>query len=137
LELSDRLKQRGVHDVFHASLLHEHIPNDDRLFPGRLDDQVGNTLDAEREWAVDSILSHAGSKTDTIFEIRWKSGDITWLPYYQITHLQALADYFDLLGLKKIQQLPEGTGKPPQDDPQIFLGSISLDQHLISPGPYD
>jgi hypothetical protein len=127
LELSDRLKQRGVRDVFHSSLLREHIPNDDRLFPGRLDDQVGDAPDAEGEWAVDSILSHAGSKTDAIFEIKWKSGDVTWLPYYQITHLQSLTDYLDLLGQKDIRKLPEGMGKPPQGDPQIFLGFISLD----------
>lgn len=34
LELPSNLKQRGVHDVFHASLLRIHHPNDDRLFPG-------------------------------------------------------------------------------------------------------
>jgi hypothetical protein len=34
LDLPDRLKQRGVHPVFHSSYLREHIPNDDRLFPG-------------------------------------------------------------------------------------------------------
>ena len=34
LELPAHLKKRGVHDVFHSSLLRIHIPNDDRLFPG-------------------------------------------------------------------------------------------------------
>jgi hypothetical protein len=34
LELPSRLKQRGVHPVFHSSYLRIHIPNDDRLFPG-------------------------------------------------------------------------------------------------------
>ena len=34
IELPDNLKQRGVHNVFHSSLLRIHIPNDDRLFPG-------------------------------------------------------------------------------------------------------
>jgi hypothetical protein len=43
LELPSPLKQRGLHDVFHASLLRIHIPNDDRRFPGRLDSQLGIT----------------------------------------------------------------------------------------------
>jgi hypothetical protein len=58
--------------------------------------------------------------------MEWKSGDITWLPYYQITHLQALTDYLDLYGESKISKLPKGTGQPPQDDPQIFIGVVSF-----------
>jgi hypothetical protein len=124
LELPYHLKKRGVHDVFHASLLRIHVPNDDRLFPGRMDTQVvGDTWDDE--WAVDHIKSHSGSKTDATFEIQWKSGDVTWLPYYQITHLQALTDYLGLLGVKQISKLPNGHGRPPLDDPQVFLGSIN------------
>ena len=34
LDLPARLKQRGVHPVFHSSLLRIHVPNDDHLFPG-------------------------------------------------------------------------------------------------------
>ena len=127
LELPAHLKRQGVHDVFHSSLLREHLPNDDRLFPGRLDTQIGSTPETDGEWAVDRILSHSGSKTDSVFEILWKAGDITWLPYYQITHLQALTEYLDLLGKKDIRKLPDGSGKPPCDDPQLTLGSISLD----------
>ena len=89
VELPHHLKRWGVHDVFHSSLLREHIPNDDRLFPGWLDTQLGELPETEGEWAVERILSHAGASTDSIFEIKWASGDITWLPYYQITHLQA------------------------------------------------
>ena len=126
LDLPPHLKRRGVHDVFHSSLLREHIPNDDRLFPGRMDTQVGDTPETEGEWVVERILSHAGARKDSVFEIKWKSGDISWLPYYQITHLQALTDYLDLFGESKINNLPKGTGKPPQDDPQIFLGYVSL-----------
>ena len=127
LNLPSHLKRRGVHDVFHSSLLREHIPNDDRLFPGRLDTQIGDSPDTEGEWAVDQILSHAGSKSDTVFEIKWKSGDITWLPYYQIAHLRALTEYLDLLGEKNIHKLPKGTGRPPREDPQLFLGTTDLD----------
>ncbi|KAF8814453.1 hypothetical protein BYT27DRAFT_7022568, partial [Phlegmacium glaucopus] len=124
LDLPPHLKRRGVHDVFHSSLLCIHVPNDDQLFPGRMDTQISNSPKTEEEWAVERILSHAGSKTNSVFEIKWKSGDTTWLPYYQITHLQALTDYLELLGQPNINSLPQGAGQPPREDPQIFIGSI-------------
>jgi RNase H-like domain found in reverse transcriptase/Reverse transcriptase (RNA-dependent DNA polymerase)/Integrase zinc binding domain/Retroviral aspartyl protease/Zinc knuckle len=123
LDLASHLKRRGVHDVFHSSLLRIHLPNDDRLFPGRMDTQL-TSVEGDDEWAVDKLLSHHGSGTDATFEVLWKSGDVTWLPYYQITHLQALTDYMELLGVKKIARLPKGIGRPPQDDPQVFVGYI-------------
>ena len=70
LELPPHLKRRGVHDIFHLSLLREHVPNDDRLFPGRLYTQFGNTPETEGEWTVEQVLSHAGAGTDSIFEIK-------------------------------------------------------------------
>ena len=118
------LKQRGVHNVFHASLLRIHIPNDDQLFLGQLDTQLGNTDGTEGEWAIDSIIGHSGSKAEATFEIWWKTGDITWLPYYQVSHLHALQQYFDLLGIANISQLAEGRGKLPLDDPQTFIGNM-------------
>ena len=51
--MPDHLKCRGIHDVFHASLLREHVPNDDRLFPGQMDTQLGDTPNTEGEWVVD------------------------------------------------------------------------------------
>jgi len=126
IDLPARLKQRGVHNVYHASLMRIHHPNDDRLFPGRMDNQIGGDIDPEGEWAVDKILSHSGSKDNAIFEIKWKAGDVTWLPYGEISHLHALVDYLELLGVKSISGLPAGTGKPPTDDPQVHIGSISF-----------
>ncbi|KIM49070.1 hypothetical protein M413DRAFT_59436, partial [Hebeloma cylindrosporum] len=106
IELPPHLKQRGVHDVFHAALLRVHVPNDDRLFPGRLDSQLGVGDNFEPEWAVDKILSHSGSKEDSLFEILWKAGDITWLTFSQVEHLNALTVYFEALGIDKIGDLP-------------------------------
>lgn len=96
LELPQHLKKRGVHDVFHSSLLRIHVPNDDRLFPRCMDTQIIGEGVMDDEWAVNCIKSHAGTKANTIFEVQWKSVNVTWLPYYQITHLQALTDYLDL-----------------------------------------
>ena len=128
LELPQHLKQRGVHDMFHSSLLRIHIPNDNRLFLGRMDTQVVGDDPLDDEWAVECIKSHSGAKMDAIFKVLWKSGDVTWLPYYQITHLQALTDYFELIGVSQVAKLPNGHGQPPSDDPQIFLGSILVGQ---------
>ena len=119
------LKRRGVHDVFHASLLHIHVPNDNPLFPGWMDTQISSAEGMDGEWAVDHILSHSDSHTDSMFEIKWASGDITWLPYYQITHRQALTDYLELLEITQISKLPKETRHPPLDDPRIFVGSIT------------
>ncbi|KIJ09382.1 hypothetical protein PAXINDRAFT_87505, partial [Paxillus involutus ATCC 200175] len=97
--LLDWLRQRGIHPVFHASLLQIHIPNNDQLFPGWLETQVTNFGKAERQWSVDKILSHQGTGTTSLFEIRWTSGNVTWLPYEQVSHLDALAEYLSLLGI--------------------------------------
>ncbi|KZT29440.1 hypothetical protein NEOLEDRAFT_1025819, partial [Neolentinus lepideus HHB14362 ss-1] len=77
VELSKPLKVRGIHDVFHASLLQIHEPNDDRLFPGRSDNQVISLEEQamlDPEWTVDSIESHKGKGSDAVFEVLWKSG---------------------------------------------------------------
>ena len=126
IELPAHLKKRGVHDVFHSSLLKIHMPNDDRLFPGRMDTQIGEGPDSEDEWAIDVIRSHAGSGEDLMFEILWKTGDITWMPLYQVKHVQAFENYLELLGINEVSKLPAGKGKPPREDPQVFLGVISL-----------
>ena len=60
LELSKELKTRGIHDVFHASLLRPHVPNDDRRFPGRMPEQIPGFLDQQAEWAADAIRSRRG-----------------------------------------------------------------------------
>jgi hypothetical protein len=69
VELPANMKQRGVHDVFHASLLRIHVPNDDRCFPGRLESQLGIPTDATNEWAVERITGHYGRRSEAIFEV--------------------------------------------------------------------
>ena len=95
-----------------------------------MDTQIGNDPESEDEWAIDVIRSHTGSGEDTIFEILWKSGDVMWLPpplpLYQIRHLQALEAYLELMGVNNASALPIGTGKPPQEDPQVFLGAMTI-----------
>ncbi|PCH33981.1 hypothetical protein WOLCODRAFT_48463, partial [Wolfiporia cocos MD-104 SS10] len=98
LELPGSLKRRGVHDVFHASLLRIHEPNDDRLFPGRLANQISELEDQDNEWAIDKLTSHVGSSSNAVFEAVWKSGDCTWVPYSTISHLDVIHTYLNLVG---------------------------------------
>ncbi|KAI0362870.1 hypothetical protein BV20DRAFT_912541, partial [Pilatotrama ljubarskyi] len=99
VELPASLRRRGVHDVFHASLLRVHEPNDDRLFPGRLDTQVIDLEDGENEWAIEKILSHRGTGRSATFEALWRSGDRTWVPFESIAHLTALHLYLEAQGV--------------------------------------
>ncbi|KNZ75080.1 hypothetical protein J132_04729 [Termitomyces sp. J132] len=95
--------QRGIHNVFHLSLLQLHVPNNDR-------------------WAADKIVSHLGSKTDTIFEVLWHAGNKTWL----VRELDLLSPYFAAQDINEILELEKGTGSPPVDDPQVHLGSMGI-----------
>jgi len=126
IDLPDQMKQRGIHNMFHLSYLHIHILNNNRLFPGRLDNQVAEFEDQEREWAVEKIMSHKGNRSNAIFEVKWKAGDTTWLLYDQVDHLPTLQDYFDVLGIEDVSELTEGNGAPPMDNPQVFLGGMGL-----------
>ncbi|PIL25631.1 hypothetical protein GSI_11380 [Ganoderma sinense ZZ0214-1] len=131
IKLPSGLKRRGVHDVFHASLLRIHEPNDDRLFPGRLDSQVFELADPENEWAVKSIIGHAGSGEKAVFEAEWKSGDRSWIPHATAEPLNVFKAYLEALGVDSIASLPEGTRQPP-DDPQLFSGCIDLFARTIT-----
>ena len=66
----------------------------------------------EQEWTVKKILSHAGSGKNSHFKKLWKARDITWLPYYQIRHLQVIESYLDLLSINNMSKLPTGKEKP-------------------------
>ncbi|KAI9070205.1 hypothetical protein FKP32DRAFT_1536588, partial [Trametes sanguinea] len=99
IDLPATMRQRGVHDVFHASLLWVHEPNNDRLFPGRLDSQVLDLEDREGEWAIERLLSHCGRGQSLVFEALWKSGDCTWLPLNSVAHLSALGAYLETAGV--------------------------------------
>ncbi|KAG5641464.1 hypothetical protein H0H81_011174, partial [Sphagnurus paluster] len=112
------MMRRGIHNVFHASLLRIHKPNDDRLFPGRLDEQIMNQENGDTEWAADKIVAHRGNKTSAIFEVLWKAGDKSWMSYQQVVDLNLLEPYLEALGLGDIAEVSGGTGTPPPDDPQ-------------------
>jgi len=126
LELPTELKKRGIHPAFHAHLLRIHVPNDDRRFPGRQLSQIDG-LGKTEEWAVSSINTHHGKGTDALFELTWKLGDRAWLPYHEISHLEALTQYLEAQGVTKISQLPRRIAK----DNNLPIGGISPANHTV------
>ncbi|KAG6841115.1 hypothetical protein H0H87_011126, partial [Tephrocybe sp. NHM501043] len=80
----------------------------------------------DNEWAADKIISHSSSASNSIFEVLWRAGDRTWMPYDQVKELDLLQPYLEVQGVETIANLPVGKGTPPIDDPQTFLMLISL-----------
>ena len=105
LDLSNDLKRRGIHPVFHASLLRIHNSNDDRRFPGRSWSQMTGLGNSPSEWPVSKITTHIGRARDAHFLVQWKAGDSSWLPFSSIQHLEPLNDYLDAVGVKTIDSL--------------------------------
>lgn len=119
--------RRGIHDSFHASLLRIHKPNDDRLFPGRLDAQIVDSDEHVEEWAADKVIAHRGAKDNAMFEVLWKAGDKTWMDLAQVRELKLLDAYLEVLGVDSVADLSDGTGNPTNDDPQIYLGNLQIE----------
>ena len=131
LELPADLRRRGVQSSFHASLLRVHHPNDDRRFPGRQLDQLSGFNDHPHEWAVDRIRTHHGAGRTALFELQWKSGDVSWAPYDDVAHLEALGTYLELLGVTGISKLTTGTAPPPAD-PELRVSAAGFDKSYQS-----
>ena len=127
IELPSSLCQRGIHNVFHLSLLRIHVPNDDCLFPGRLDEQIPKLGGTAREWTIDKILLHQGSHSDAKFEVLWTSGNKTWLLYGEIAHLRVLTDYFEILGINDILHLTDSNiGDELDDESDVVARCVSI-----------
>ena len=127
IELPSSLCQRGIHNVFHSFLLRIHVPNDDCLFPCRLDEQIPELGGMTCKWTVNKILSHQGSHSDAKFEVLWMSGNKMWLPFGEIAHLHALTDYFEILGIDNISCLTDSNIEDESDDKSdIVAGCVSI-----------
>ncbi|KAF9258202.1 hypothetical protein L218DRAFT_1005221 [Marasmius fiardii PR-910] len=49
-----------------------------------------------------------------LFQVKWKSGDITWLPYHEIDHLDAVGDYLEAMDISEISGLVSGGHELPK-----------------------
>jgi len=131
LDLPADLRRRGVHTSFHSSLLRVHHANDDHRFPGRQLEQLSAFNDNPREWAVDRIRTHHGAGRTALFELQWKSGDVSWAPYDDVAHLEALGTYLELLGVTGISQLTTGTAPSPTD-PELRVSAAGFNTSCYS-----
>ncbi|KIJ96480.1 hypothetical protein K443DRAFT_134123 [Laccaria amethystina LaAM-08-1] len=109
-----------------------------QLAPFKENDLFSLGDESEGEWAVDKILSHSGSKENVIFEILWLASDITWLPYHQISHSNALPVYLDLLGISGISERSSPLITLPFCDKHTLSHTLSLcttmfDTNIILP----
>ncbi|PVF94983.1 hypothetical protein CPB86DRAFT_679917, partial [Serendipita vermifera] len=108
LELPEILKERGVHNAFHASLLKIYIPNCDTRFPGRQIDQLAVFGGEDDAWTVERIRNHHGQGKHAIFELEWSNGDVTWQPLEKVKDLEAYLEYLEAMGVTDVHKLPRG-----------------------------
>ncbi|KNZ74109.1 hypothetical protein J132_07996 [Termitomyces sp. J132] len=129
ISISQNMKRQGIHDMFHAALLRIHKLNDDRLFPGRLDEQI--VKPKVNGWATEHVVVHHGTKSNAMYEVLWATRDKSWMTNEEVEELNLLIPYLELLGLEKIEDLVDkGTGQPPMDDHQVFLVQIPFQNYL-------
>lgn len=74
-----------------------------------------------------SLTPSGRSGRATLCEVKWMSGDTTWLPYGQVEHLTALIRYLQLLEVDGVHELPRGSRAPPQDNDQMNCGACSVE----------
>lgn len=107
LDLSDELKARRIHPRFHASLLRPFQPNDDGIFPSRESKHFYDFgMPDDDEWLVDEIIGHQFINNTIQFNVRWTAGDHTWEDWDVVRSLEAVDNYFSLMGVKRWQELP-------------------------------
>jgi len=124
IRLPHELKARGIHPVYHASLLRIHVPNDDKLFPNRADSDLGIMDNLDAEWRVNAIVSHQGASRDAMFEVEWSTGDRTWLPYNDLKEFEAMKDYFNILGITDIENLRVPEGRDSSSSGIFYSGAV-------------
>ena len=106
LQLSAELIVRRIYPRFHVSLLRAYEPNDDALFPSHKSKHFYDFgMPDNEEWLVDEIVGHKFTGKSIEFNIRWTAGDHTWELYQTVMDLEALDQYYALMGMTQWQSL--------------------------------
>ena len=93
------IRARHIHNMFHESVLHPYVVNDDTRFPKRetcVNVNIGT--DPEEEWVICSIEDHHWSP-GLKFLVHWELGDTSWEPLKVVNELEALDHYLELEGV--------------------------------------
>ncbi|KIY48909.1 hypothetical protein FISHEDRAFT_12867, partial [Fistulina hepatica ATCC 64428] len=106
LEMPSVLRRRGIHNVFHSSLLRIYIPNDDQQFPNRAIERMLDFVPDGDEIAIESVIGHAGKGDETLVRVRWKSGDESWMPAREILESNIFQQYLEAIGIEETKDLP-------------------------------
>ncbi|KAG0692130.1 hypothetical protein DFH29DRAFT_1009311 [Suillus ampliporus] len=104
LDLPSDLKQRGV-------------------LPGRQLHQITKIGKLE-EWSVSCVTDHNGQGTSALFEVEYNTRDRVWLPYHEVSRLEATSQYLEALGVPGIQHLPKKISKVPANIPIATVNSF-------------
>lgn len=62
-----------------------------------------------------------------MFEVLWKLGDKTWMPYEQAKQLHALTEYLEAVGISDVKSLPHGASKPPLTEQALHVGAVGAE----------
>jgi len=52
-------------------------------------------------------VNHNGAGSDALFEVEYTTGDRVWLPYHEVSRLEAVGQYLEALGVRGIRHLPK------------------------------
>jgi len=89
-----------MHDVFHASLLSPYKEN--AVHGPNYSHPPSDIIDNQKEYKVEQILRHKGTKNIS-YQVKWTGyEDTTWEPEENLTHSHDLiADYWKKIANKK------------------------------------
>jgi transposase InsO family protein/Tfp pilus assembly protein PilV len=125
LKLSDDLKSRGMHDVFHVSLLKPYIKNDDQRFPNREAQRFYDIKGEEKsELEIKQIIEHLGTGTHARFHTRMSDGTLAWHPLLALKGTPALSAYLELHGVEHVSRLRINHGVEREEEEE--------DQHSVA-----
>ena len=68
--------------------------------------------DPDKEWNVDSIVSHKHTSNSILFDVQWDTGETTRELYNNCKELEALDRYLELHGIKHWCELPKKAKAP-------------------------
>jgi hypothetical protein len=73
------------------------------------------------EYSVDKIVNHHGKGRDSMFEVLYTTGDQIWLPYVEVSRLEALMQYLEAQNVTSINDLPKRVSR----DQELPIFAIS------------